>query len=287
MGAREACSSWHPVRKHRYALRLAYDGGAFRGYQRQPGMPTVQECLEEALAHIGVHARLEAAARTDAGVHALGQVVTFTARAVLEPDELRTAINAGTPPGLLCLDAALVPPHIHARASARSRTYVYLVGWPAPPEATHYAWSLPDARAFPGIESPHLHLGRARDALARIVGEHDFGGFARPGEQTARRRIDPGATTRTVLRAEVVAAEVPLAAFVLEGRGFLRAMVRNIVGAAVSAALGASEPARVSEILAAPHERHRGVRAPGWGLTLAHVAYPLPLFPARLGRGES
>ena len=251
-------------------------------------MPTVQECLEEALAHIGVRTRLEAAARTDAGVHALDQVVTFWARAILDPAELRAAINGRTPPGLVCLDAARVPDHVHARASARSRTYVYLVGWPAPPELAHYAWSLPDARAFPGLEAPRPDLDRARDALARIVGEHDFAGFARPGEQTARRRVDPRATVRTVLRAEMVpAVDAPLAAFVLEGRGFLRAMVRNVVGAVVSAAVGAAEPARISEILAVPHERHRGVRAPGWGLTLARVAYAPPLFPAFARRESS
>ncbi len=268
------------MEKRRYALRLAYHGGAFRGFQRQPGLMTVQECLEGALAHIGILVRLDAAARTDAGVHALEQVVTFTARAALEPAELRAAINAWTPQTLLCLDASCVPPRVHARASALSRTYVYLVGAPVPPELAGYAWNLPDQRAFPGMGSPHLDVSRARNALLPIVGEHDFGGFARQGEQTARRGIDPRATVRTVLRAEVVAAsEAPLTAFVLEGSGFLRAMVRNIVGAVVSAAVGVFEPTRIFEILAAPRGRYRGVRAPGWGLTLARVDYPKPLFP--------
>jgi len=267
------------VEKRRYAVRLAYDGGAFRGFQRQPGMTTVQGCLEAALAHIGVEVRLEPAARTDAGVHAIDQVVTFTARAALEPAALRAAINAHTPPALLCLDAARVPPAFHARASARSRTYVYLVGWPAPAELAGYAWSLPDARAFPDLPSQLVDLARAADALARIAGEHDFGGFARPGEQTARRRVDARATVRTVVRAEVVpAVGAPLAAFVLEGHGFLRAMVRNVVGAVVAAAVGVTSPERLSDILRAPGERYRGVRAPGWGLTLARVAYAEPLF---------
>jgi tRNA pseudouridine38-40 synthase len=267
------------VEKRRYALRLAYDGRAFRGFQRQPGTVTVQECLEEALAHIGIRAPLNVAARTDAGVHALGQVVTFAVREAWQPAELRAAVNAWTPPALLCLEAACVRPSVHARASALSRTYVYLVGAPAPPELTGYSWSLPDRRAFPEMDAPRLDVARARDALLRIVGEHDFGGFARPGAQTARREFDPGATVRRVLRAELLAAaEAPLTAFVLEGSGFLRAMVRNIVGATVSAAVGACEPARISEILAAPHRRYRGVRAPGWGLTLARVHYPEPFF---------
>jgi tRNA pseudouridine38-40 synthase len=263
------------MEKRRYALRLAYDGGAFRGWQRQPGLLTVQGCLSEALAHMVGNVVLEAAARTDAGVHALDQVVTFWARAELEPAALRAAVNARTPPELVCLEAARVAGEAHARASARSRTYTYLVGWPAPPELARFAWSLPAARAFPGLAAPRLDLARAAAALARAVGEHDFGGLARPGEQTARRARDPRATVRTVARAEVVAAEdAPLAALVLEGHGFLRAMVRNLVGVAVAAAVGVERPERVSELLAAPAERYRGVRAPGRGLTLARVAYP-------------
>jgi tRNA pseudouridine38-40 synthase len=262
------------VEKRRYALLIAYEGGAFRGFQRQPGLPTVQETLEEVLLRAGVRTHLEYAARTDAGVHAIAQVVTFSARAALDPSELRACVNAGTSAAILCLDAAEVPPRFHARSSARSRTYVYLVGWPAPPELGPYAWSLPDARAFPELAAPVIDLARTRDALSHAVGEHDFGGFARPGEQTARRSVDAQATVRTVSRAEAVAAAwAPLAAIVLEGRGFLRAMARNLVGTAVTAGVGAADPALVSEILARPGERYRGVRAPGWGLTLAGVSY--------------
>jgi tRNA pseudouridine38-40 synthase len=272
------------VEKRRYALLIAYDGGAFRGFQRQPGLPTVQERLEEALLGVGVRTHLEYAARTDAGVHALAQVVTFGAPPGLDVARLRAAVNAATPDAILCLDAAEVPPRFHARASARSRRYVYLVGWPAPPGLAPYAWSLPDARAFPELAAPVLDLARARDALARAVGEHDFGGFARPGEQTARRRFDPRATVRTVTGADVVAASwAPLAAIVLEGQGFLRAMVRNLVGTAVAAGVGAAEPGRVDELLARPGERYRGVRAPGWGLTLATVSYDASPFGGAAG----
>src|ERR1700694_302566 len=118
------------MEKHRYALRLAYQGHAFRGWQRQPGLPSVQECLEAALTHIAGRVRLDAAARTDAGVHALDQVVSFSARAAPERSALRPAVNAATPPELVCLEASAVAPHFHARASARARTYLYLLGWP-------------------------------------------------------------------------------------------------------------------------------------------------------------
>ena len=267
--------------KRRYALRLAYHGAAFRGFQRQSGLETVQECLERALAHTGLEVHTQAAARTDAGVHALDQVVTFASGRVLDPEELRRSVNAWTPPGLVCLEAAEVSPSTHARASALFRTYVYLVGAPAPPELEGYAWSLPDERAFPGHRAP-LDPARARVALVEVLGTHDFAGFARPGAQTARRRANPRATVRTLDRAEVVEARgAPLFALVFEGQGFLRAMVRNLVGQAVSIAVGASDPGTMGEILRSPERRYSGVRAPAWGLTLARVAFKEPLFGRR------
>lgn len=259
------------MQKRRYALRLVYDGGAFRGFQAQPGLPTVQGALEAALATIGIRGRIDVAARTDAGVHAVAQVVSFWARTELDPTALREAVNAATPAALLCVDAAQVAPSFHARASATSRTYAYLVGAPAPPGLEGRAWSLPDARAFPQVDEPRLDADRMREALAFAVGSHDFRGFARPGEQRG--------TVRTVTRASVVAATwAPLVLVELEGRGFLRAMVRNLVGTAVTAGLGLAEPRCVAELLQAG-ARYRGVRAPGWGLTLTSVRYDAAPFP--------
>jgi tRNA pseudouridine38-40 synthase len=254
------------VERRRYALRVAYDGGWFRGFQRQPGLPSVQEALEAALSGAGVRGPLAVAARTDAGVHAVAQVVSFSARAELDLEAVRRSVNAATPAGLLCLGAYRAAPSFHARASATSRTYVYLVGAPAPPELSGYAWSLPDERAFPALSAPRLDAAAFRAALGDAVGEHDFRAFARPGEQRG--------TVRTVLRAEVVTAEwAPLHAVVIEGRGFLRAMVRNLVGTAVGCGLGVAPVGAVRDLLAAG-ARYRGVRAPGWGLTLAAVSYP-------------
>ncbi|HUK66114.1 MAG TPA: tRNA pseudouridine(38-40) synthase TruA [Anaeromyxobacteraceae bacterium] len=265
--------------KRRYALKLAYHGASFRGFQRQSGLLTVQGCLEEALAHLGLHPHTEAAARTDAGAHALGQVVTFAAEDSFEPKDLRRVVNAFSPPGLVCLEAACVSPSTHARASALSRTYVYLVGWPAPAELHGYAWSLPDRRAFPSLTTQSPDIARAREALRGTVGLHDFGGFARRGAQTARRKVTPGATVRRLLRVEVIEArQAPLAAFIFEGVGFLRAMVRHLVGQAISIAVGASAPETMTDILGAPERRYSGVRAPAWGLTLSHVSYKESLF---------
>ncbi len=254
------------MERRRYSLRIAYDGSAFRGFQRQPRLPTVQEALEGALAELGVRPRLDVAARTDAGVHALWQVVSFSARRAFEPDSLRAAVNRATPPGLVCLEARAVPASFHARASASSRRYVYLLGVPPPEPLAPYAWTLPDERAFPSLRAERLDAVAMRAALGHALGRHDFSGFARPGEKR-----NP---TRTLLSAEVIEASfAPVYAVVLEGTGFLRAMVRNLVGTVVTVALGLASPSRVQEILAA-RQRYRGVRAPGWGLTLAAVTYP-------------
>ena len=252
-----------------YAMRLWYEGGRFRGWQRQRDLPTVQEALQAALGaalgELGRGIRLFPAARTDAGVHALGQVVSFSARAALDPAALRRALNAALPDGAAVVDVWEARRGFHARASARSRTYVYLVGEALPGWLRPYAWSLPDLRAFPSGAS-RIDPGTLRAALAPALGEHDFSGLARPGERIAARR--------TLLRAEVLSATwLPLQAIVVEGTGFARALVRNLVGTAVAAGLGLAPPGAVAERIAGGG-RYRGVRAPAWGLTLASVAYP-------------
>jgi tRNA pseudouridine38-40 synthase len=254
------------VERRFYAVEIAYEGGRFRGFQAQPGLPTVQGALDAALATLGVGAALAVAARTDAGVHALAQVVSFSVRAELDPEALRRGLNAALPEGVVALAAHRVAPSFHARNTAVGRTYVYLVGAPPPEGLRPYAWALPDERAFPGIAAPRIDPDAMRAALAAAVGTHDFVGFARPGEQRG--------TVRTLTRADVVSASwAPVHAIVLEGRGFLRAMVRNLVGTAVAAGVGVAPVDALRELLEA-RGRYRGVRAPGWGLTLAAVQYP-------------
>jgi tRNA pseudouridine38-40 synthase len=259
------------VEKRSYAIELAYDGALFRGFQRQPGLPTVQSAVEDALRALDVRAPLAVAARTDAGVHALRQVVSFSARAELDPEALRRGLNAGLPDGVLAIAVHRVPRSFHARSSAVARTYAYLVGVPAPEPVRPYAWSLPDRIAFPSLAAPRLDASSLRAALADAEGTHDFAGLSRGG----RRRE----AVRTILRAEVVSAQwAPLHAVVIEGTGFVRAMVRNLVGTAVAVGIGAAPAGALRRLLAAGG-RYRGVRAPGWGLTLVRVRYPPGLLP--------
>ena len=167
-------------------MRLWYDGARFKGYQRQPNLPSVQEALEGALARSGVRTSIAAAARTDAGVHALSQVVSFATRADLDPEWLRRSVNSALPDGIAVLEAFAVPKSFHARASARSRTYVYLVGVELPEPLRPYAWSLPDRRAFKDLALPSLDREALQAALTLALGDHDFTGFARPGASRER-----------------------------------------------------------------------------------------------------
>jgi len=257
--------------RRRYAIRLAYDGSAFRGFQRQPGLPTVQETLQTALSACGLDVHLAVAARTDAGVHALDQVVSFSTRSRIDPEPLRRALNRALPPEVTCLEARALAPSFHARASALSRKYVYLVGVPPPPGLLRYAWTLPDLRAFPELGRPTLDVRAMREALSAALGEHDFAPFARQGAQKD--------TVRRVTRADVIESTAdPLVAIVLEGTGFLRAMVRNLVGTAVTIGVGLAPASALGELLETG-TRYRGVRAPGWGLTLAEVRYPASAWP--------
>jgi tRNA pseudouridine38-40 synthase len=262
------------MERRRYAIRLAYEGSAFRGFQRQPGLPTVQETLQTALLACGLDVHLAVAARTDAGVHALDQVVSFSARVALEPEAFRRQLNRALPPEVICLEARLLDGSFHARASAVSRRYVYLVGAPPPAGLARFAWTLPDARAFPDHPGTALDPGAMRAALASALGEHDFAPFARQGAQTQ--------TVRRLTRADVLeCTDEPLVAIVLEGTGFLRAMVRNLVGTAVTIGLGLAPSTALGDQLRTG-TRYRGVRAPAWGLTLAEVRYPTSAWaPAR------
>ncbi len=137
-----------------YAVELAYDGTRFRGFQRQPGLPTVQDALEAALASVGVRAPLAVAARTDAGVHAVAQVVSFSVRAALEPEALRRGLNAALPDGILARAAHRVASSFHARNSAVARTYVYLVGAPPPDGLAPYAWTRNSGRSAAACQVP-------------------------------------------------------------------------------------------------------------------------------------
>ncbi|GBC87201.1 tRNA pseudouridine synthase A [bacterium HR12] len=237
-------------------LTLAYDGTDFRGFARQRDQRTVQGVLEAALARVlGDVPRLSVAGRTDAGVHARGQVVSFAAD--VEPARLQRALNALLAPEVVVWDARWAPPGFDARRSASAREYRYridLAPWPDPFTA-RYVWHRPG----------ELSLPRMREAARHLVGEHDFASFGRPhrpGGATVRR-LERIAVSRRGDRLEIA----------VRGNAFLHQMVRSIVGTLVRVGEGRMTPEGVAAALEARDRAAAGPVAPPHGLTLERVVY--------------
>ena len=248
----------HPVR--RVKLTVAYDGTAYAGWQIQPNGPTVQATLEEVLARILQEpVRVRAAGRTDAGVHAREQVVDFSDAGARDLDTIVRGGNGLLPPDIRILSAEEVPEAFDARRHAKEKEYRYFLYLSpvASPFLSRYAWH---------IEKP-LDLVAVRAGLSQLVGEHDFTSFRGQG-CTA---ISP---VRTVVRAEVEKHDVTgLFSIDVAGAGFLRHMVRNMVGTVINAGKGKHSADHVGEILRARNRTAAGVNAPPHGLFLWSVSY--------------
>lgn len=257
-----------------YALWLAYDGERYLGFQYQPrDAKTIQGEVEKALTKLTGEDRsflgLAASGRTDSGVHARGQVVSFHARAPLDASRMRRALNGMMPTDVRCASARRVHPAFHARFHAVRKTYHYLldVSEVADPfmrrHAFHCGWRKrpPTARAL-------------RDAAAPLVGTHDFSAFANASrDASARGKRDP---TRTIFRFDVVELERGLVRLEVEGNGFLYRMVRNMVGAVLMAATKDREdPGETTRRLLEGRDRSAApTAAPAHGLCLYEVVYP-------------
>jgi len=241
----------------RFKLIVEYDGTDYHGWQIQPDAPTIQGVLEGALRRmLGESVRVAAAGRTDAGVHAAGQVVSCTLQRAVAADTLLRGLNALTPRDVSIRDAAVVADDFDPRRAARSRVYLYRIWnarWPSP-FWRRYAWH---------VVQP-LDLTRMRVAAASLVGEHDFSSFQGAG-------CDAEHAVRRVLRSEIE-QRGPLFSFTIEATAFLRHMVRNIAGTLVEVGDGSRTP-DVSTLLAARDRTAAGPTAPACGLCLSRVNY--------------
>ena len=242
-------------------LTVQYDGTDFVGWQRQASGTSIQGLLEDALRPIERGAvTVNGAGRTDAGVHALGQVCSFRLRASIEPAQLVRALNAVLPPDVRVAQAEIVADDFHARFSAIGKIYDYRIVC-APfvsPFVRRYVWHV----------VPRLDLAAMREAADVLVGQHDFAAFqaARAGVRTSVRtihRIDWSGTGTS---------DDPLV-FRVEGDGFLRHMVRTMAGTLVEIGSGRCPPGSMSGILDSRSRARAGATAPASGLVLRQVLY--------------
>jgi tRNA pseudouridine38-40 synthase len=240
-----------------YRMIVEYDGTEFHGWQIQPGARTVQATIEDALARLlGQPTRAAAAGRTDAGVHAAGQVVCFRTERSLAVPVLRRALNALTPGDLSVRAVEVVGDDFDPRRSARSRCYEYRI-WNRPeasPFWRRYAWHVPRA----------LDASLMQEAAGQLVGEHDFSSFRGAG-------CDAVHPTRRVLRSEIE-RRGDLLLYQIEAHAFLRHMVRNIVGTLVEVGSG-RRASDLTTLLAARDRTLAAATAPALGLCLVEVRY--------------
>ncbi|HEX8043812.1 tRNA pseudouridine(38-40) synthase TruA [Candidatus Deferrimicrobium sp.] len=244
----------------RVKLAVAYDGTAYSGWQVQPNGTTIQAVVEGAFSRILQEpVRLRAAGRTDAGVHAREQVVDFADAGVRDLETIVHGGNALLPPDIRVLSASVVPETFDARRHATEKAYRYFLYLSpvASPFLSRYAWHIEAA----------LDLDAIRRGLSHLLGEHDFTSFRGQG-------CNARSPVRTIFRAEVAKHEVPgLFSIDVAGAGFLRHMVRNIVGTVVNAGKGRHSADHVGEILRARDRSAAGVNAPPHGLFLWRVSY--------------
>lgn len=245
---------------HTVRLTLAYDGTEFRGWavQRDRHIRTIEGVLTEAMSDVlREEVRLSVAGRTDAGVHARGQVASFVTSSSLAPERIQAALNRYLAPEIVVTNAARAPDGFDARFSATAREYRYRIRTAATPDpfSARFTWHRPG----------QISVARMREGARALIGEHDFASFCRrPGEgRSTVRRVNRLSVARS---GDVVKIDI-------NANAFLHQMVRAIVGTLVAIGAGKREPDDVAGILVARDRSAAGQMAPAQGLTLERVVY--------------
>jgi tRNA pseudouridine38-40 synthase len=283
-----------------WKLTLAYDGTDFAGWQIQPGETTIQGELQSALGRlVGESPLPQGSGRTDAGVHALAQVASFTLQARIPPANLLRALNRTLPGSIRILEAQIVPGTFHARHSAIAKTYEYRV---LPIEPACHQICPPFLARYVYPYSWRLDLAALNSVATAFLGEHDFRSFAATDPDLTTRTLDSAATSaiqtqprgpqrqvligeggaRTAVRTiyssawcERTTDGFHLLIYRVRGSGFLHHMVRNLVGTMLDVARGYMRPDDIPIIIAANDRSLAGPTAPARGLFLHSVEYDL------------
>ncbi|MDI9569559.1 MAG: tRNA pseudouridine(38-40) synthase TruA [Pseudomonadota bacterium] len=264
------------TRFFKYKLILEYDGSGYRGWQIQENARSVQGTLLGAAAELfGPEVEIQGAGRTDAGVHALGQVAHLTARKALSPPRIKTALNDLLPGGLNILQVEEAPRAWHARHDAVGRSYLYIVSRRRSAFGKRYVWWVKDP----------LDAERMKEACGLFPGFHDFASFA-------DRRLDRNVSTQVRIDAATIEERGELILFRVTGSHFLWKMVRRMVGVLVETGRGNLTTAEVASLLVSRSDFPARLTAPPSGLYLAQVLYrgdavaPLTLPPPLMLAGE-
>ena len=251
-----------------WKLVLAYDGTDFRGWQVQPGLPTIQGEVAAAIERVcGERTLPQGSGRTDAGVHALAQVASVALESPIPAPNLLRALNRTLPPAIRVIEATHAPASFHARHSAVSKQYEYRIfrGEICPPQLARYVYAL----AWP------LDITAMGHAASLALGTHDFSSFA---------AVDPDRAARIAANAELDNVRMvahsawherdDLLIYTVRGDGFLHHMVRNLVGTFLEVGRGQRCATSLPQLIASRNRMVAGATAPARGLFLHSVSYP-------------
>ncbi len=238
---------------------IEYDGTNYHGWQCQGNLPTVQKTIEDGIEKITKEkVRITGAGRTDAGVHAMGQVANFLTETKLDPETLRKALNSTTPDDISIIGAESVPDNFHAQFSSKSKIYEYRI-FNKPYRSAlqrNRIWHVPEK----------LDLKKMKEAVAFLRGDHDFSVFA-AADITVKN------TVRTVKKCEIKRTREGIILFEIEANGFLKRMVRMITGTLVETARGKLSSEGFGQILRGGRKTKNVLTAPPQGLFLKKVVY--------------
>ncbi|MBU4287432.1 MAG: tRNA pseudouridine(38-40) synthase TruA [Proteobacteria bacterium] len=242
-----------------FKLTIEYDGSSYHGWQRQKNLRTIQEEIEKALMRMtGNKVALTGSGRTDAGVHAFGQAANFHCNTNLLPEEFYRGLNSLLPDDIVIKRCKEVDEKFHARYDVKSKIYEYRILNCKTPAAIdrQYAWFI----------RKKLNPDAMRSSISHIIGIHDFKAFEGTGSPRSH-------TTRNVMNAKIEQKDISCLYFGIEADGFLRFMVRNIVGTLVDVGLSKITPDDFKQILLSKNRNKAGATAPPHGLFLMHVKY--------------
>jgi len=242
-----------------FKITIEYDGSAYHGWQRQAADRTIQGEIENALMIMtGDRITVTGSGRTDAGVHALNQAANFRCDTSLAPEAFLKGLNSLLPEDIVITSCKVVPEKFHARYDVKSKVYDYRILNRLLPAAVsrQYAWHI----------RKKLDLSAMQEALRCAIGSHDFKAFEGTGSPRA-------STVRCILNADLIKTDHDYTVLKIEGDGFLKFMVRNIVGTLVDVGLGKITPDDFKQILISKDRNLAGITAPAHGLFLIEVKY--------------